>query len=133
MTKEGIKKVSGSKSTDPSGIDIEIEQGLVVDFEKIGKYNAKVLLRTTIATISIPSFSPQTTKEASSTFERLSDADECIAILQGVSGAAGRIVCCSNDISGNKLSGVFANLSDETLGGTAIFQILQFGYIGSEF
>ena len=133
MTKEGIKKVNGSKSTDPSGVDMEIEQGLVIDFEKIGRYNAKALLRTTIATISIPSFSPQTTKEASSTFERLSDTDECIAILQGVSGAAGRIVCCSNDISGNKLSGVFANLSDETLGGTAIFQILQFGYIGREF
>ncbi|MDO5798173.1 MAG: hypothetical protein Q4Q33_03930 [Eubacteriales bacterium] len=132
LTKDGVKKVKGSKSTDSSP-DIVMEDELVIDFDKIRKYSGQILLQTSIVTLSIPSFKAPTTKQVSQTFTKLSDANECVAIFQGVTGVGGMINCCNYSISENKLSAVFANLSDEAQSGTAVFQILQYGYIGEEY
>ena len=133
LTKDGAKKVKGSKSTDVSSPDIVMEDELVIDFDKIRKYSGQILLQTSIVTLSIPSFKAPTTKQVSQTFTKLSDANECVAIFQGVTGAGGMINCCNYSISENKLSAVFANLSDEAQSGTAVFRVLQYGYLGSEF
>lgn len=133
LTKDGAKKVKGSKSTDVSVPDIAMEDELVIDFDKIRKYSGQILLQTSTVTLSIPSFKAPTTKQVSKTFTKLSDANECVAIFQGVTGAGGMINCCNYSISENKLSAVFANLSDEAQSGTAIFQVLQYGYIGKDY
>lgn len=130
VAKEGIIRVNGIKGTDPSVVDVEMINSPIIDFAKIEQYGAKVLLRTDIVTFSVSSFKPPNTREASGTFARLEDADECIAIFQGVTGAGGKISCCNYNVEGNKISAVFANLSDEALSGTAVFQVLQYGYLG---
>ena len=133
LTKDGVKKVKGSKSTDVSVPDIAMEDEFVIDFDKIRKYSGQILLQTSTVTLSIPSFKAPTTKQVSKTFAKLSSANECVAIFQGATGAGGMINCCNYSISDNKLSAVFANLSSEAQSGTAIFQILQYGYIGEEY
>lgn len=133
LTKDGVKKVNGSKSTDVSVPDIAMEDEFVIDFDKIRKYSGQILLQTSTVTLSIPSFKAPTTKQVSKTFAKLSSANECVAIFQGATGAGGMINCCNYSISDNKLSAVFANLSSEAQSGTAIFQILQYGYIGEEY
>lgn len=133
LTKDGVKKVSGIKSTDVSIPDIVTNDDFVIDFNKIRKYSGKMLLQTSTVTLSVPSFKPSVTRPVSATFSKLSDAAECVAIFQGVTGAAGKISCCNYNVEGNKISAVFANLGDEVLGGTAVFQVLQYGYIGEEY
>ncbi len=132
MTKEGVMRVEGSKSTDVSVPDVELENSGVIDFGKIYKYGAEVLLRTEIITMEVPSFSSATTRSVSKKFSKLSDATTCVAIFQGVTGAGGKIniATYSVDEDTSTISAIFSNLSNENLGGTAIFQLLQYGYIG---
>lgn len=132
MTKEGIMRVEGSKSTNASVSDVELENSGIIDFGKIYKYGAEVLLRTEIITMEIPSFSSATTRPVSKKFSKLSDATTCVAIFQGVTGAGGKIniATYSVDEDTSTISAIFSNLSNENLGGTAIFQLLQYGYIG---
>lgn len=130
LNKYGVKKVSKTKSTNASKADVELNEGYVIDFDKIRKYSGQILLKTSTVTLSIPSFVQPTTKQVSKTFTKSSDADTCVAIFQGVTGAGGMIDCTNYDISKNKLTATFANRGEETLSGTAIFQILQYGYIG---
>lgn len=132
MTKEGIMRVEGSKSTNASVSDVELENSGIIDFGKIYKYGAEVLLRTEIITMKIPSFSSATTRPVSKKFSKLSDATTCVAIFQGVTGAGGKIniATYSVDEDTSTISAIFSNLSNENLGGTAIFQLLQYGYIG---
>ena len=132
MTKKGITRVEGSKSTNASAPDVELENSGIIDFGKIYKYGAEVLLRTEIITMEIPSFSSATTRSVSKKFSKLSDATTCVAIFQGVTGAGGKIniATYSVDEDTSTISAIFANLGNENLGGTAIFQLLQYGYIG---
>ena len=132
MTKEGIMRVEGSKSTNASVSDVELENSGVIDFGKIYKYGAEVLLQTEIITMNVPSFSSATTRSVSKKFSKLSDATTCVAIFQGVTGAGGKIniATYSVDEDTSTISAIFSNLSNENLGGTAIFQLLQYGYIG---
>lgn len=132
MTKEGIMRVEGSKSTNASVSDVEIGNSGIIDFGKIYKYGAEVLLRTEIITMDVPSFSSATTRPVSKKFSKLSDATTCVAIFQGVTGAGGKIniATYSVDEDTSTISAIFANLGSENLGGTAIFQLLQYGYIG---
>lgn len=132
MTKEGIMRVEGSKSTNASVSDVELENSGIIDFGKIYKYGAEVLLRTEIITMDVPSFSSATTRPVSKKFSKLSDATTCVAIFQGVTGAGGKIniATYSVDEDTSTISAIFSNLSNENLGGTAIFQLLQYGYIG---
>lgn len=130
LNKYGVKKVNKTKSTNASKADVEFNEGYVIDFDKIRKYSGQILLKTSTVTLSIPSFVQPTTKQVSKTFTKSSDADTCVAIFQGVTGAGGMIDCTNYDISKNKLTATFANRGKETLSGTAIFQILQYGYIG---
>lgn len=132
MTKEGIMRVEGSKSTNASVSDVELENSGIIDFGKIYKYGAEVLLRTEIITMNVPSFSSATTRSVSKKFSKLSDATTCVAIFQGVTGAGGKIniATYSVDEDTSTISAIFSNLSNENLGGTAIFQLLQYGYIG---
>lgn len=132
MTKEGIIRVEGSKSTDASVSDVVLENSGIIDFGKIYKYGAEVLLQTEIITMNVPSFSSATTRPVSKKFSKLSDATTCVAIFQGVTGAGGKIniATYSVDEDTSTISAIFSNLSNENLGGTAIFQLLQYGYIG---
>lgn len=132
MTKEGIMRVEGSKSTDVSVPDVVLENSGIVDFGKIYKYGAQVLLRTETITMEVPNFSSATTRPVSKKFSKLSDATTCVAIFQGVTGAGGKIniATYSVDEDTSTISAIFSNLSNENLGGTAIFQLLQYGYIG---
>lgn len=132
MTKKGITRVEGSKSTNAFSPDVELENSGIIDFGKIYKYGAEVLLRTEIITMEIPSFSSATTRSVSKKFSKLSDATTCVAIFQGVTGAGGKIniATYSVDEDTSTISAIFANLGNENLGGTAIFQLLQYGYIG---
>ena len=132
MTKEGIIRVEGSKSTDASVSDVVLENSGIIDFGKIYKYGAEVLLQTEIITMNVPSFSSATTRPVSKKFSKLSDATTCVAIFQGVTGAGGKIniATYSVDEDTSTISAIFANLGNENLGGTAIFQLLQYGYIG---
>ena len=132
MTKEGIIRVEGSKSTDASVSDVVLENSGIIDFGKIYKYGAEVLLRTEIITMDVPIFSSATTRPVSKKFSKLSDATTCVAIFQGVTGAGGKIniATYSVDEDTSTISAIFSNLSNENLGGTAIFQLLQYGYIG---
>lgn len=132
MTKEGIMRVEGSKSTNASVSDVELENSGIIDFGKIYKYGAEVLLRTEIITMDVPIFSSATTRPVSKKFSKLSDATTCVAIFQGVTGAGGKIniATYSVDEDTSTISAIFANLGNENLGGTAIFQLLQYGYIG---
>lgn len=132
MTKEGIIRVEGSKSTDASVPDVVLENSGIIDFGKIYKYGTEVLLRTEIITMEVPSFSSATTRSVSKKFSKLSDATTCVAIFQGVTGAGGKIniATYSVDEDASTISAIFSNLSNENLGGTAIFQLLQYGYIG---
>lgn len=132
MTKEGIMRVEGSKSTNASVSDVELENSGIIDFGKIYKYGAEVLLRTEIITMNVPIFSSATTRPVSKKFSKLSDATTCVAIFQGVTGAGGKINIATYSVDEDKstISAIFANLGNENLGGTAIFQLLQYGYIG---
>ena len=132
MTKEGIMRVEGSKSTNASVSDVELENSGIIDFGKIYKYGAEVLLRTEIITMDVPIFSSATTRPVSKKFSKLSDATTCVAIFQGVTGAGGKIniATYSVDEDTSTISAIFANLGNKNLGGTAIFQLLQYGYIG---
>ncbi len=132
MTKEGIIRVEGSKSTDASVPDVVLENSGIIDFGKIYKYGSEVLLRAEIITMEVPSFSSATTRSVSKKFSKLSDATTCVAIFQGVTGAGGKIniATYSVDEDTSTISAIFSNLSNENLGGTAIFQLLQYGYIG---
>lgn len=132
MTKEGIMRVEGSKSTDVSVPDVVLENSGIVDFGKIYKYGAQVLLQTETITMEVPNFSSATTRPVSKKFSKLSDATTCVAIFQGVTGAGGKIniATYSVDEDTSTISAIFSNLSNENLGGTAIFQLLQYGYIG---
>lgn len=132
MTKEGIMRVEGSKSTNASVSDVELENSGIIDFGKIYKYGAEVLLRTEIITMDVPIFSSATTRPVSKKFSKLSDATTCVAIFQGVTGAGGKINIATYSVDEDKstISAIFANLGNENLGGTAIFQLLQYGYIG---
>lgn len=132
MTKEGIMRVEGSKSTDVSVPDVVLENSGIIDFGKIYKYGAEVLLRTEIITMEVPSFSSATTRSVSKKFSKLPDATTCVAIFQGVTGAGGKINIATYSVNEDTstISAIFSNLSNENLGGTAIFQLLQYGYIG---
>ena len=132
MTKEGIIRVEGSKSTDASVPDVVLENSGIIDFGKIYKYEAEVLLRTEIITMEVPSFSSATTRSVSKKFSKLPDATTCVAIFQGVTGAGGKINIATYSVNEDTstISAIFANLGNENLGGTAIFQLLQYGYVG---
>lgn len=109
----------------------EKENGWIPVSERLPEDDTTVLQTETI-TMEVPNFSSATTRPVSKKFSKLSDATTCVAIFQGVTGAGGKIniATYSVDEDTSTISAIFSNLSNENLGGTAIFQLLQYGYIG---
>lgn len=136
ITKDGVRKASGYKNTDPNAPDVEFEgddeiigNGTIIDFDKLERNRSMVLIESSMVTMSVPSINSGKITTVSTTFERLSDTDECVVIYTGMT--VSMLNCYNYKISGNKLTAKFVNY-DEVVdwSGKATFQILQYSYIG---
>lgn len=136
ITKDGVRKASGYKNTDPNAPDVEFEgddeiigNGTIIDFDKLERNRSMVLIESSMVTMSVPSINSGKITTVSTTFERLSDTDECVVIYTGMT--VSMLNCYNYEISGNKLTAKFVNY-DEVVdwSGKATFQILQYSYIG---
>lgn len=136
ITKDGVRKASGYKNTDPNAPDIGFEgddeiigNGTIIDFDKLERNRSMVLIESSMVTMFVSSIDTRKTAAVSTTFERLPDTDECVVIYAGITAAM--LNCYNYKVSGNKLTANFVNYDDITdWNGTATFQILQYSYIG---
>ena len=136
ITKDGVRRASGYKNTDPNAPDIGFEgddevlgNDTVIDFDKLERNSSMVLIKSSMVTMFVSSIDTKATATVSVTFERLSDSDECVVIYAGIT--APMLNCYNYKVSGNKLTANFVNYDDITdWNGTATFQILQYSYIG---
>lgn len=136
ITKDGVRKASGYKNTDPNAPDVEfvgddetIGNGTILDFDKLEQNGSMVLIESSMVTMFVSSIDTRKTAAVSTTFERLPDTDECVVIYAGITAAM--LNCYNYKVSGNKLTANFVNYDDITdWNGTATFQILQYSYIG---
>ena len=129
MTKDGITKVEGMKSLDGSG-DTEMENGIIVDFEKLRRYQPEILLDSQEIEVSIPSVSPGQTATVTVKFEKVTEATRCIPICMGTGTRT--LNCFRYSITDNTLTISVLNTDNtSSWGGSAVFQILQYGTIGT--
>lgn len=136
ITKDGVRKASGYKSADPSMPDIEFVEDeevlgndTIIDFGKLERNRSMVLIKSSTVTMFVSDIDTKATATVSTTFERLSDVNECVAIYAGIT--APMLNCYNYKISKDELIANFVNYDDITSwNGTATFQILQYSYIG---